>query len=174
VTSSRIPKKPKITPNDADVRGALSDIAAHPEITLSRREILRFILVEPTARSEEIQAILKLDDVGQIRSTLNTAQNRLQTQLKHAESTVRTSRETLQRHLQIETFLAADVLRAVNPRRKTLGLSAIEALAATTSELSLGRPSGPVVILADLIILLPVGSLTGAAARRKGRSDLQS
>jgi recombinational DNA repair ATPase RecF len=126
------PKKPKITPNDADVKAALADIAAHPEITLSRREILRFILVEPTARSEEIQAILKLDDVGQIRSTLNTAQNRLQTQLKTAESHVRTSRETLQRHLQIEAFQSAEVLGAINPRRKTLGLPAIDSLAATT------------------------------------------
>ncbi|MEH2567760.1 AAA family ATPase [Bradyrhizobium sp. AZCC 2289] len=126
------PKKPKITPNDADVKAALADIAAHPEITLSRREILRFILVEPTARSEEIQAILKLDDVGHIRSTLNTAQNRLQTLHKGAESNVGASRQTLQRHLQIEAFQAADVLAAINARRKTLGLTAIETLAADT------------------------------------------
>ena len=31
---------------------------------LSRREILRFIVVEPTKRSEEIQTLLKLDDTG--------------------------------------------------------------------------------------------------------------
>ena len=42
------PKKPKISPPDADVIAALDEIADHPEITLSRREILRFILVEPT------------------------------------------------------------------------------------------------------------------------------
>jgi DNA repair exonuclease SbcCD ATPase subunit len=49
------PKKPKIEPADDDVRAALAEIADHPEIALSRREILRFILVEPTKRSEEIQ-----------------------------------------------------------------------------------------------------------------------
>ena len=32
-----------------------------------------FILVEPTKRSEEIQTILKLDELGQTRSALNTA-----------------------------------------------------------------------------------------------------
>lgn len=126
------PKKPTITPNDADVKSALAELAAHPEVTLSRREILRFILVEPTARSEEIQAILKLDDIGQIRSTLNTAQNRLQVQQKSAENNVRAGRETLQRHLQITAFQAADMLAAVNSRRKLLGLAAIEALAADT------------------------------------------
>lgn len=126
------PKKPKIVPNDHDIKAALADIAAHPEITLSRREILRFILVEPTARSEEIQAILKLDDIGQIRSSLNTAQNRLQTAHKAAENNVRSSRDTLQRHLQIPAFQAAEILAAINPRRKILGLGSIEALAADT------------------------------------------
>src|SRR5438445_12177169 len=56
------PKKPKIEPADEDVRIALAEIADHPEVALSRREILRFILVEPTKRSEEIQAILKLEE----------------------------------------------------------------------------------------------------------------
>ena len=46
------PKKPKIVPSDDNVKAALAEIADHPEITLSRREILRFILVEPTKRSE--------------------------------------------------------------------------------------------------------------------------
>ena len=59
------PKKPKIVPADPDVKAALEEIADHPEITLSRREILRFILVEPTKRSEEIQTILKLEEIGQ-------------------------------------------------------------------------------------------------------------
>jgi len=34
------PNKPKIEPADADVKAALAEIADHPEITLSRREIL--------------------------------------------------------------------------------------------------------------------------------------
>src|SRR5208282_2928504 len=57
------PKKPTIDPSDPDVLEAFAEIADHPEIALSRRDILRFILVEPTARSEEIQAILKLDEI---------------------------------------------------------------------------------------------------------------
>jgi RecF/RecN/SMC N terminal domain len=126
------PKKPTITPNDADVKAALADVAQHPEITLARRDVLRFILVEPTARSEEIQAILKLDDLGNIRGALNTAQNRLQTQHKNAEANVRSSRETLQRHLQIGAFQATEVLAAVNTRRKVLGLDPIDTLTADT------------------------------------------
>lgn len=126
------PRKPKITPSDADVKAALAEIADHPEITLSRREVLRFILVEPTKRSDEIQAILKLEEIGQTRASLNTAQNKLQTAQKTAETQVRTGRETLQRHLQIATFQAADLLAAVNARRKALSLPEIEKLTPDT------------------------------------------
>ena len=126
------PRKPKIDPATPDVLKVLAEIEDHPEITLSRREILRFILVEPAKRSEEIQTILKLEQIGQTRAVLNTAQNKLQTQLKAAETLVATRRETLLRHLQITALKADDVLAAVNVRRKTLGLGAIAKLEADT------------------------------------------
>jgi len=88
------PNKPKIVPADPDVLAALAEIADHPEITLSRREILRFILIEPTKRSEEIQTILKLEDIGQTRAALNTAQNRLLTAQKAAAAQVQASRDS--------------------------------------------------------------------------------
>lgn len=126
------PRKPKIEPATAEVLKVLAEIEDHPEITLSRREILRFILVEPAKRSEEIQTILKLEQIGQTRSVLNTAQNKLQAQLKTADALVTTRRETLLRHLQIGALKADDVLAAVNTRRKTLGLGAIAKLESDT------------------------------------------
>lgn len=127
------PRKPKIVPAEPDVIAALDEVAGHPEITLSRREILRFILVEPSKRSEEIQAILKLEEIGQTRAALNTAQNKLQTALKAAEAQVRSSKETLQRHLQIATLGATDLLAAVNARRQTLSLPSIEKMTPDTN-----------------------------------------
>lgn len=126
------PKKPKITPADPDVKVALDEIADHPEITLSRRDILRFILVEPTKRSEEIQAILKLDEIGQTRGALNTAHNKLTSAQKNTASQVQSSRETLQRHLQIATFQATELLDAANARREALALPKIDKLTADT------------------------------------------
>ena len=126
------PKKPKIVPADEDVKAALAEVADHPEVTLSRREILRFILVEPTKRSEEIQTLLKLDEIGQIRSALNAAQNKLQATQGTAAALVQSSRDALLLHLQIPTLLAADLLEAVNKRRKVLGLPEIAELTADT------------------------------------------
>jgi hypothetical protein len=116
------PTKPKIEPADDDVKAALAEIAEHREITLSRREILRFILVEPSKRSEEIQTILKLDEIGQTRSTLNTAQNKLQSAHKITIAQVRSSRDALQLHLQIASVGTEDLLQAVNTRRGLLSL----------------------------------------------------
>jgi recombinational DNA repair ATPase RecF len=126
------PKKPKIEPNDADVLATLAEVADHPEITLSRREILRFILIEPTKRSEEIQTILKLDDVGQTRGALNTAQNRLGTAARNAFAQANANRDLLLRHLQ-STLRSEDILAAVNQRRTLLGLTPIAALTAGTN-----------------------------------------
>jgi ABC-type transport system involved in cytochrome c biogenesis ATPase subunit len=126
------PKKPKIVPAGADVKAALAEIAEHPEITLSRREILRFILVEPTKRSEEIQSILKLDEIGETRGALNSAQNKLQIARGTATAQVQSSRDTLQLHLQTPTVHAANLLEAVNKRRKTLGLTEIAELTEDT------------------------------------------
>ncbi len=126
------PKKPEITPKDSDIKAAFDDIAAHPEITLSRREILRFILVEPTKRSDEVQTILKLDDIGQTRSALNAAHNRLQTALKTAEAQSASSRDTLARHLNIAEFKSEEILTAVNLRRTTLNLPVISKLEVDT------------------------------------------
>jgi DNA repair exonuclease SbcCD ATPase subunit len=139
------PKKPKIVPADPDVQAALAEIADHPEITLSRREILRFILIEPTKRSEEIQAVLKLDEIGQTRAALNTAQNKLQTAQKTAATLVQTNRDSLLRHLQISTLKAEDLLESVNKQRKLLGLPEIAELTADTRSSMSGwrrRPAG--------------------------------
>lgn len=116
------PSKPVIEPKDQDVLDALAEVADHPEVTLARRDILRFILVEPSKRSEEIQAILKLEEIGQTRSALNTAQNRLGAELKGASSLVAVSQSTLLRHLGIGSNSKPELLEAVNRRRSTLGL----------------------------------------------------
>jgi recombinational DNA repair ATPase RecF len=126
------PKKLQIVPADNDVKAILAEVADHPEICLSRREILRFILVEPTKRSEEIQTLLKLDEIGHMRAALNTAQNKLQAAYGTASAHAKASRDALQLHLQISTLLAEDVLESVNARRNVLGLAKIEKVTADT------------------------------------------
>ncbi len=128
----KTPSKPIIEPPDADIIAVLTEVAAHPEVVLSRREILRFILVEPTKRSEEIQTILKLDDIGQVRSALNGAQNKLQTAHKVATGQVNSSRDALLMHLQLPSLNAEHLLATVNKRRALLGLPELAELTTDT------------------------------------------
>ncbi len=126
------PKTPTIEPADEDVKAALAEVADHPEITLSRREIMRFILVEPRKRSQEIQSLLKLDELDQARSALNTALNRLQGTHRAATAQARSARDALRLHLQTVGLSTDDVLAAVNKRRETLDLPAIATLDSDT------------------------------------------
>lgn len=118
-------KKPVITPSDPDVVALLSEMEEHPEITLARRDILRFILVEPTKRSEEIQTILKLEEIGQTRAALMTSNNKMSRELKQADAQVVSSKGALQRQLDIPTFNIAEILGAVNAKRAVLALPEI-------------------------------------------------
>lgn len=135
VTITRLvstPKKPKIEPDSPAIRAALNEIADHPEITLSRREILRFILVEPTKRSEEIQTLLKLEEIGEARKALNTTLNRLTSAKTEAEGRERNFGSSLQLHLQIPALKREPLLESVNKRRKILGLTMLEEWTAET------------------------------------------
>jgi hypothetical protein len=163
------PMKPKIVPADDDVKAALAEVADHPEITLSRREILRFILVEPSKRSEEIQTLLKLDDIGQTRAALNSAQNKLQSAHATATAQIKSSRAALQLHLQIPTLLATDLLESVNKRRKVLDLSEIDELTADT-RLDTGLPGADRV--SDFNKKSALGDLKALSDAAKGFPEL--
>ncbi|HYU79506.1 MAG TPA: AAA family ATPase [Vicinamibacterales bacterium] len=114
-----------LTPEDAKVRAVLEDVAQHPELTLSRREIIKYILVEAGERSKEIQALLKLDDVGNIRSALQTARNKLSSAHTTAQKDLGNAENALRRHLDIKNLSDKDILAAVNPQRRVLGLAQI-------------------------------------------------
>lgn len=116
------PKSPKLVPADDDIRVLLDEIAKHPEVALSRREIIRFILAEPTKRSEGVQSLLKLNGIGRTRSALYAAQNKLQAVHRTATSQVDSCREALQRQLQVQTVKDEEILRVVNEKRELLAL----------------------------------------------------
>ncbi|MFV1981385.1 MAG: AAA family ATPase [Rhodothermia bacterium] len=127
------PKHPSITPGDDDVKAVFAELAEHPEITLSRREIIKFILTEATQRSRDVQTLLKLDDIDQSRATLKTTENKRDTALAAARTLEDAAKESLKRHLDITVIKADELLAVVNQRRKVLGLTEIIELTKDTS-----------------------------------------
>ena len=130
--SIKNPNKPVITPNEPEILSVMETIAAHPEITLSRRDIIQFILAAPAKRSQEIQTLLKLDELGDTRAILYTVQNRLYLAHAQAQEASKQAEEELVRHLQTERFNEAKLLLVVNEKRMFLGLEPIKTLSTET------------------------------------------
>jgi recombinational DNA repair ATPase RecF len=165
------PNKPRIEPDEPEIRAALAQVADHPEIALSRKEVLRFILIEPSKRSEEIQTILKLEDIGQMRAALNSAQNKLQLAHRTASAVVQAAAAALQRHLQIAELSAEGIRTEVNQRRRLLGLAELsqigpgvrvdEGLAATSAAVQFNKES----MLRDLVAASEAAKRLGLVAK---------
>jgi recombinational DNA repair ATPase RecF len=117
--------KPTITPETPETKAALQFITSHPEFSLSRKEILRFILTEPGQRAKEVQELLKLDSIGKIRGSLQTASNTASREEKAAEVTHTKAKADLLSHLKLSELTKDALLKSVNERRTLLGLSVL-------------------------------------------------
>lgn len=124
---------PTITPNDADVKAAFANVKLHPEFVLSRREIIRYVLAEPSRRSKEITALLRMDDIEKLRVSLQKIANACERELAPLERLEKDAIKQLQDALGIAELSASAVLAAVNPKRELLGLPPLPVLEATTS-----------------------------------------
>ena len=89
---------------------------------MSRREINKYIIVEAAQRSKEVQALLKLDELGNTRSVLKTVVNRLTNANQMASNNVENANNAFQLHLDVDAITAETVLATVNPHRRILGL----------------------------------------------------
>jgi hypothetical protein len=108
------PNAPKITPNTPEVVEVFSRVANHPEVVLSRREIIKYVLAEPGRRSKEVQALLKLESVERFRASLTSASNKLRNEHEAAEAEVDAAGRDLAGALNIPHPTSAATLDAVN------------------------------------------------------------
>jgi energy-coupling factor transporter ATP-binding protein EcfA2 len=161
VTVERSAEKPRVvrlTPDDAPTRAVFERLAKHPEFVLSRREVIKYILVEAGKRASEIQSLLKLERVNRFRGALKTASNTLAKARDASETLRKTSREALNRALGLSTITKEAVLAEVNKIRSAAGLDALEDLNPTirvdagvrTEEKPKTQPLSRKVLLEDL------------------------
>ncbi|MFQ4136946.1 AAA family ATPase [Nodosilinea sp. PGN35] len=125
VTIERRLSKPKeliIQPDDPEIRAVLSEIAQHSEITLSRREIIKYILSEGATRARDVQALLKLDDLSQLRGTFKTAANKLSSEERNANTNFTAAANDLKQHLGVQQLTVETILSAINSKRQILNL----------------------------------------------------
>lgn len=124
-----------LTPDTSAMRKALQEAMDHPELTLSRRELIKYIVAKPGQRAAEVQALLKLDHVEALRKSLKTASSKASAEAKTAASERSLAEQAFQQHLGLTSLLSAEVLREINKRRETIGLAALTELTVDTDVL---------------------------------------
>ena len=130
--SVKTAKTYSLSPDLPEVRAAVDQAQQHPELTLSRREVIKYILAEPGARAQQVQALLKLDRIGEIRSLLRTTQSKTSSLEKAAETEVKSAEEAVRRHLDLSTLLRREVTTEINRHRAVLGLEPFDAVSTET------------------------------------------
>lgn len=129
----KTPAEVNVTPNDPAVLVVLQQVSAHPEIVLSRRELIRYVLATPGKRAEEVQALLHLDQVEKVRGGLQKIANSCDKQLIMLETATTQARENLMRALRIPELTKEKVLTTVNAQRTIIGLQTLTDLTESIS-----------------------------------------
>lgn len=131
--SVRSPRAVEIVPADAQVEAIISELQSHPEFALSRREIAKYVVTPPAQRSTDVQNLLRLDYIGDLRKAFVTYANKCKRDTEEAERARRTAENELKTALGLHTLDREKVLETANEQRGILGLLALAELTPQTS-----------------------------------------
>lgn len=115
------------------MREAIANAQTHPELTLSRREIIKYVVSKPADRAQGVQTLLKLDRLDQFRRLLRSSLTKVSSDLTSAKSELKTAEQSFMGHLDITSLLATEIGRAINERRLTLGLANLAEITINTN-----------------------------------------
>ena len=99
----------------------MRDLMRRGGVVLTRRDILRYVAAEPGKRANEIEELLHLKDVDDVRSSFHRARTELDRKEKAAKAAIETAKAEVNVTLGLPTFTDEGLLEAVNDSRQTLG-----------------------------------------------------
>jgi recombinational DNA repair ATPase RecF len=140
--SVKTPGQFTLDPETPELLEAVEWAALHPEMILSRREVIKYVNAEPGKRAQEVQALLKLERIDETRRLLKSALAKISAEVKVTGTSVSTTEDGVRRHLDLTELLSEQVSGAVNSHRNTLGLDLLEAVA-SDSKLAEGVQGAP-------------------------------
>lgn len=123
--SVRTPNAFDLEPEIKEVKEAVLRMSQHREVTLTRKEILKYIVARPGERAQQVQALLKLDRVESVRQLLRSVKTRMASLANSSKGSLADARGSLQRHLDIIDLSSESILKSVNEKREILGLPSL-------------------------------------------------
>jgi len=124
-------------------------LAQRGQYVLTRREILKYITAEAATRAQEIQELLNISEVEEIRKAFVRVRNDLEKDVKAARRNVDTAKAAINATVQEKTYDESKVLEILNKNRAVLGGSVVTVLHSTELKKHLSTPttaSGPQTI----------------------------
>lgn len=88
-----------LEPNTPELVTAVQWASQHPELTLARREVIKYVTTEPGKRAQEVQALLKLDRIDETRRLLKTAMSKASAEETRTATEVSSAEDSIRRHL---------------------------------------------------------------------------
>jgi recombinational DNA repair ATPase RecF len=116
-------------------------VAKRGHYVLSRREILKFVAAESGERAEEVQAVLSLEAVEEIRRALKGVKTDAEKEDQSAQVQLNTSKSGMTTTLSLASFSEETVLKKINDFRSTLGGDPLSLLAYGNVQQDLKPPS---------------------------------
>ena len=129
----KTPRKAVIEPADDKVQQIIEELQSHPEFALSRREIAKYIVTPPARRSTDVQTLLRLDHIDDLRKSLVSYANRCKREFDEAERARARAEAELKTALGVTTLDREDVLTKANAHRKVVDLAELTELTPQTS-----------------------------------------
>ncbi len=108
---------------------------------LTRREVLKYITSEPSTRAQEIQDLLNISEIEDVRKALVKVNNDFKKELEKAERDVNTAMEAINETIGEKTFLQHKILQFVNNNRFILKGDPISAISSKDLKRELNTPA---------------------------------
>jgi len=124
VTLTRCVSKPALLEYDINARSAIEPIislASRGQHVLTRREILRYITSDGSTRAQQIQELLNLSEVENIRQSLVKVKNKFQKEFRADTQSVQSAEGAINATAQIDRFDQDVVLGVINRHWAVLG-----------------------------------------------------
>jgi len=97
------------------------NLAKRGQHVLTRRDILKFITSEAKVRATQIQELLDITEIENIRNNLVTVKNQLENGLNFLYENVEKTKLVISNTCNIELYDSDKVLKYINEKRKILG-----------------------------------------------------
>lgn len=119
----------------------ITNVMRRGGVVLTRRDILRFITAKAGTRAEEIGELLNLEEVDDVRKSLQRAKNELEKREQVAQRAIKTAQVEVNVTLNLSTYSETGLIDTVNATREVLGGQPISTPSAANLKDGIVRPT---------------------------------